>query len=126
MIVLDTHATVWWVSSPSRLSKRAANAIRRADRIGVPAICLFEIASLVAKERIGLDRPSLVWLEQALALPRVDICPLTPAVAVRAAQLVGLPDPADRLIVATALVEESKLVTRDVPIRELGVVQTVW
>jgi PIN domain nuclease of toxin-antitoxin system len=35
-------------------------------------------------------------------------------------------DPADRLIVATALTRDALLVTKDQAIRESGLVQTVW
>ena len=53
---------------------------------------------------------------------------LSPAVAVRAVQL---PEtfpgyPADRLIVATALVEGAPVVTRDSRIRRAAVVETIW
>ena len=81
-----------------------------------------------ARGRIELDRPPLAWLEEALALPRVELVPLTPAVAVRASRLGrDFPgDPADRVIVATALLESAVLVTRDSRIRDYPGVETVW
>jgi PIN domain nuclease of toxin-antitoxin system len=96
--------------------------------VGVPAICCLEVATLAVRGRISLDRPSLEWILDALALPRVELLALTPAVAVKAA---GLPatfpgDPADRLIVASALLESATLVTRDDRIRRLSTLETVW
>ena len=44
MIVLDTHAWVWWLTQPEKLGKKAARAIDKADRVGVPAICAWEVA----------------------------------------------------------------------------------
>ena len=126
MIVLDTHALLWWVSDPQRLSRTAERAIKRARRIGVPAIGCFEFASLVVRGRLAVDRSALEWIDQALGLPRVELLPLTPAIAVRASQLLALPDPTDRMIVATALVESAALVTKDVRIRALAGVATVW
>ena len=81
-----------------------------------------------ARGRIELDRPPLVWLEEALALPRVELVPVTPAVAVRASRLGrDFPgDPADPVIVATALLESAGLVTRDSRIRDYPGVETVW
>ena len=38
MITLDTHATIWWTQAPEHLSLPAADAIRQADRILIPAI----------------------------------------------------------------------------------------
>jgi PIN domain nuclease of toxin-antitoxin system len=127
MIVLDTHAWIWWTSDPAKLGRRGRAAIEAADRIGVPAVCCFEVAAAAARGRIGLDRAPLEWLEQALTLPRVQVMPLTPAVSVKATQLGGFHgDPADRLIVATAIIESATLVTRDKNIRNYPGVTTVW
>jgi PIN domain nuclease of toxin-antitoxin system len=113
--VVDTHAWIWWVSEPARLGRTARRALDRATHIGVPAICCLEVAALAARRRITLDRPPLEWMNASLALPHVELLPLTPAVAVRAAALpAAFPgDPADRLIVASALLEAAALVTRD-------------
>ena len=103
MIVLNTHA---WL----------------------PDICCLEIATLAARGRIGLDRPVLAWLQESLARPDVDLLPLTPAVSVKAAELpTAFPgDPADRLIVATAILESAMLVTKDQRIQQYAGVRTVW
>lgn len=128
MIVLDTHAWLWWVSGHAALSGRAAREIRAASRIGVSAVSCLEVAVAEARGRIELDRPPLLWLQEALALPRVELIPLTPAVAVRASRFGrDFPgDPADRVIVATALLESAVLVTRDRKIREYAALETVW
>lgn len=128
MTILDTHAWLWWAGEPARLGARARRLLGDARRIGVPAVCCLEVAALAARERIALDRPVLAWMQQALALPRVELMALTPAVAVKA---VSLPpafpgDPADRLIVATALVEGAMLITKDDRIRQSRVVETAW
>ena len=128
MTVVDTHAWLWWVGEPARLGREARRSLDSAKRIGVPAICCLEVAALAARGRVTLDRPPLAWMQQALAMPRVELLPLTPAIAVKAA---GLPssfpgDPADRLIVASALVEGAVLVTRDAAIQNASVVETVW
>jgi PIN domain nuclease of toxin-antitoxin system len=56
MIVLDTHAWLWWVSDPSRLSRAAHRKIRTATQIGISAISCLEVATAVTKGRITLDR----------------------------------------------------------------------
>lgn len=115
MIVLDTHAWLWWVSDPSRLSRAANRRIRTATQIGISAISCLEVATAVTKRRITLDREVLDWLEQALSLPKVELLPLTPLIAVKATQLGDdFPgDPADRVIAATSIVESAPLVTKD-------------
>lgn len=101
--------------------------IESARRILVPAISPWELAMLVAKRRLELDRPVIRWIGQALALPRVELAALTPAIAVRAAGLgAGFSgDPADRLIVATALEAGAPLFTRDASLRASPIVETV-
>jgi PIN domain nuclease of toxin-antitoxin system len=127
VIVLDTHAWLWWLSGTARLGRVAGRRIDEADTIGVPAICCFEVAAAVHRGRLALDRGVLDWLDAALATPRVALLPLTPRVAVRASSLIGFHgDPADRLIVATALEAGSALVTRDGAIRRAKLVETVW
>jgi PIN domain nuclease of toxin-antitoxin system len=128
MTVLDTHTWIWWVGEPARLGKSARRILEGAKRVGVPAICCLEAATLAARGRITLDRPALEWILEALALPRVELLALTPAVAVKAARLpTTFPgDPADRLIVATALLEDAILVTRDDRLRRSGAVETAW
>lgn len=128
MIVLDTHAWLWWASGDAALSRKAEREIRSAPRIGVSAVSCLEVAVAEARGRIDLDRPALLWLQEALALPRVELIPLTPAIAVRASRFGrDFPgDPADRVIVATALLESATLVTRDKKIREYPGVDTVW
>lgn len=128
MIVLDTHAWIWWTSEPARLGRRAQRALKTARRIGVPAICCLEVARLAARGRIRLDRPVLEWMFDALAMPRVELIPLTPAIATRAADLPAeFPgDPADRLIAATALVEHGSVITKDTRIASADVLETLW
>jgi PIN domain nuclease of toxin-antitoxin system len=128
MIVLDTHAWLWWVSKPSDLSRAARQRIGAETRIGVSAISCLEVATAVAKGRISLDRDPLSWLEQALALPKMELLPLTPAIAVKATQFGNdFPgDPADRIIAATSILESAALITKDSRIRNYSAVNTVW
>lgn len=128
MTVLDTHAWLWWVSADAKLSRAADKAIRSTRTIGICAISCLEVATAVAKGRVLLDRDPLEWIQQALALERVELLAISPAIAVKATQL-GREfhgDPADRLIVATTILEAATLVTKDKRIRDYPAVTTVW
>lgn len=94
----------------------------------MPAICCLEVATLAVRGRISLDRPTMEWMHDALADARIELLPLTPAVAVKAADLPeDFPgDPADRIIAATAILESAVLVTKDDRIHKSAVVRTVW
>jgi len=129
VIVLDTHAWLWWLAEPSRLSPAARRAIDEATAIGVCAVSAWEVAMLVRRGRISLDRDVAAWVGQALAHARVTPQPLTPEVAVAAGLLDGdgFPgDPADRFIYATARAHRAPLVTRDERIRRFDARTTVW
>ncbi len=128
MIVLDTHAWVWWVSKPEKLGRKAARAIFKADRIGVPAISAWEVSMKAAAKKLRFDRPYEAWIDEALAADsRVELVPLLARISVEAVRL-SWPhaDPADRMIVASARVLDAPLVTADAAIRESRLVRCLW
>ena len=128
MIVLDTATWIWRASDPKRLTAKARRAIDRAEHALVSTISVWEVAMLVAKRRIQLDRPVEQWVDIALALPGIQLAPLEPAIAVRSTKLPGEfhPDPADRIIVATALENAFTLITPDDRLRSYPHVQSAW
>lgn len=128
MILLDTHAWLWLATAPALLSARATRAIRQARRLGLAAVSCFEFAVLVERGRIEVDRSPLEWIERSLATHDIELFALTPAVAVRATQLGSRfhRDPADRQIVATALIHGCSLVTKDQQIRNSDLVTAIW
>jgi len=128
VIILDTHAWIWWTTDSSNLSENASKAIKNASRIGIPAICCWEIAMLAAKKRIGLSMDVQVWIDLALQKNKVQVIPLSPEIAVLSSRLPGEfhGDPADRLIVATSLALKAPLVSKDCKISSCGFVRTIW
>lgn len=129
-VLLDTHVLFWWVNGERGLSKRQQALVARISAARpalVSDISLWEIAMLCSKGRIQLFISLRDWLERATAPPLVERCGITPAVA---ASVAGLPttfhaDPADRIIVATALVHGATLVTSDRRIIDAKVVHTL-
>ena len=132
-LLLDTHALLWWQAGGQRLSARAARDIAKADAVLVSPISLWEIATLVLRGRILLDRDVHVWTRDLFDQERVEVAPITPAVAVTAA-LLGprnfQGDPADRFLYATALESRVPLLTKDEAMhlfaRRDRDVSTVW
>jgi PIN domain nuclease of toxin-antitoxin system len=117
MIVLDTHAWIWWVDGDERLTLAQRDAItaEEASLIGVSAISCWEVAKLVELGRVALSCSLEEWLDQALSYPGVQLIAMTPEIAIESTRLPGdfHRDPADQIIVATARVHGCSLVTSD-------------
>lgn len=126
MVVLDTHAVVWWAGDPGRLSAKAAAAIDKAERVGLPTIVFWETALLVRKGRLDLGMSAQEWMEKIQLIPRIAPLPLTSEVAVLADSLSMHADPVDRFVVATAIHHRFPLITKDKLLRRLKIVKTVW
>jgi PIN domain nuclease of toxin-antitoxin system len=126
--VLDTHALVWWREESRSLSRRAKRVIESADRVVVPTICCFELATLERRGRMTLDRGVSAWIRAAMAAPRVEELPLSGEIAAEAGRLPdGFPgDPVDRIVYATATWLGSRLVTRDKRIATFDRARVVW
>lgn len=115
MILLDTHVLLWLTTGDHRLGKRALTAIDRAwqaDHVGVSAVSFWEVAMLREKGRVALTEDVSLWRREQLARGVVEI-PVDGEIGIRASSLRGLhPDPADRIIVATAT-DGHRLLTAD-------------
>ena len=115
MILLDTHALVWLRLGDPRLGPQACRAIDQAwqdDDLAVSAMSYWEAAMLAARGRMALPVDAEAWRRENLEQGVVEI-PVDGAIAARAGLLPRLHgDPADRIIIATAL-EGHRLVTGD-------------
>jgi hypothetical protein len=49
------EALVWWLTKPEKLGRKAARAFDKADRIGVPAICIWEVATKAHLSKLKFD-----------------------------------------------------------------------
>jgi PIN domain nuclease of toxin-antitoxin system len=116
VIVLDTHVLVWAAADERKLGRKARALINRLWDGGEVAVCamtFWEIALLQSKGRIRLPTDAGDWRAQRLAAGLVEL-PVDGAIGIHAVELRGLPDdPADRLIVATALAQRAALMTAD-------------
>ena len=116
MILLDTHALVWFAEDHPRLGARTArltDAALQRDEVLVSAISFWEIAMLADKQRLTLHI-SPTAMRRSVLEHGVRELAIDGAVGIAAAQLVDFHgDPADRLIVASALAIDATLITAD-------------
>ncbi len=134
MILLDTHAWLWWHSNPELLGDGAALAIEQAvkdkneNSIVISSISTWEIALLVEKKRLRLALETRDWIRKTESLPFVHFIPVDNTIALRSVALPGEfhADPADRIITATALSMNIPLITKDEKILNYPPVETIW
>lgn len=115
MTLLDTQVLVWSLFDDRRLGPQTRQAIGRAwaaSETAVSAITFWEVAMLRDKGRLALLVDIASWRVGLLDEGLIEI-PVDGEVGIRAVGLLDFhADPADRLIVATAL-RGHQLVTAD-------------
>ncbi len=128
MIVLDTHIWIWYVTQSDRLTENRLAAIESHSNSGL-MVCYIVLGSskLVEKNRLKLTLPVSEWVELALRSPGIRLAVLTPEIMVKSTQLPPPihGDPADQMIIATALVVGSPLLTADGKILQYPHVETI-
>lgn len=131
-VVVDTHALVWYLNNDRSLSATATHAIARAEAAGEAVVSVASFIDLwYVSQTTGAVSPSEV--DQIVRLVRkrgsgFRVAGVTAAIAIESNNIgrAALPDPWDRLIVATAKVRALPLVTRDRRVTGSGLVPTVW
>jgi len=124
MLLLDTCALIWMANGDPFLPA-ALRALRKAAERGelfLSPVSAWEIGVLASRRRLELQVPARVYVEQVFSRPEIQVAPLTPEIAVQASYLPGQfhSDPADRLIVSTAMVMGLQVMTRDRRILDYG------
>jgi len=126
LLLLDTHIWLWLLEGYDILyNSGVLENIEKAashSKLRVSLISLWEVAMLEAKGRIRFNVNCLDWLTEALKAPGLSILEMTPEIAVLSAKLPGdfHGDPADRIIIASAITHNASLVTKDKKIIKYG------
>ena len=129
MIVLDTHALLWWALDPERLSDAARAALEQMERHGgyASAISIWEIAIKVKNGKLALPFSVNELVGRIEKGAVVELLPVDTTIWLRS---VSLPwahrDPADRVIVATALGRGLSLLTKDTAMHDFPEVNCIW
>jgi PIN domain nuclease of toxin-antitoxin system len=127
-LLLDTHAYVWALTDPDRLSGRARDAIKTpSNALFVSAATTWEMA---IKYRAGK------WPEAEILLAQHDdltsrlgahSLEISAADAIRAGSLDwDHADPFDRMLAAQSLLHQTALLTRDTAFGELRGLTVIW
>jgi PIN domain nuclease of toxin-antitoxin system len=126
VIVLDTSALLFAAVDTARLSTRATEAIEEADQIVISSISIWEIALKAKRQKLKLPFSVDDLVNMLREIERVEIVAVTEAIWL---QNVSLDwehqDPADRTIVATALLRNCPLLSNDARILQFYP-NTIW
>jgi PIN domain nuclease of toxin-antitoxin system len=118
-LLLDTHVWLWYLDGAEReLSAAAIELLRvanRARQLLVSDVSVWEVGTKVAKGRLRLALDVSMWVARAERAPGMTFLPLDRATLLLSTALPGEPhgDPADRMLIATALLQQCALVTSD-------------
>ena len=119
MVVLDTSTLLFWTLAPQRLSGPARSAIDNASELLVNSISLWEIGVKAAKGKLELPLPVREYSDKLAAVDRVQILDVDLQTWLLNIELDwDHRDPADRTIVATAIMRDCPLVSSDSKILE--------
>ena len=131
MILLDTHALVWWANETTQLSSHSRRVIDdeiKAGAVAASAMSAWEICLLVKAGRVTIATDIETWFRDLEILPYFRFVSVDVHIAKTAVFLPNWShnDPADRIIVATALRLGVPIVTKDEKIRRSKLVRTIW
>jgi PIN domain nuclease of toxin-antitoxin system len=126
-ILLDTCALIWLVNGGPELSPAAKAAIQQAETVFVSAVTAWEMGLKHARGKLVLASNLESWLERALRQHHLREMPLDIRSALRASRLPAIhADPADRLLIASALEHDLTLLTPDPAISQYPGISILW
>jgi PIN domain nuclease of toxin-antitoxin system len=115
-VLLDTNALIWLLLDIHRLgpeTRQLADSALIDSELLVSAFSFWEVSMLMQKNRMDIEQDMSEWRDAVLDMGVREIA-LSGDIGILSTELDGLPaDPADRIIVATALAREATLVTAD-------------
>lgn len=128
-LLLDTCCIIWAVSDPSALSKGAKLLLAAAEsEVYVSVISAAEIACGVERKRIIIDRHWKNWFRYYIDLNCWQVENISLEIMEEAYSLPDAfhADPADRIITATARLNNYTILTADEKIISYPHVKTAW
>lgn len=113
-IMLDTCGLIWLVNGGGRISQDTLKSIEKADIVYVSAATALEVGCKAAIKNLELPMDAEKWYEKVLSIHDLVEIPVTGKIALFSASLPLIhKDPADRIIIATAILNRLPVVTHD-------------
>ncbi len=131
MILLDTCTIVWDALSPKDITSKARTTIENADKENSLLVCdisFWEISMLIKRGRIEIETNATELINLYLSSRNIQVQNISPEIAELSVNLGAEinKDPADRLISATSIIRNARLVTADENLRNAEILDTIW
>lgn len=118
-VVLDTSALIYWTLDPDKLSVSARATLAETDHFVVSSISIWEIGLKMSKRKLSMPLSIENYARQLVKVQGVEVLPVDTETWLTNLGLDWLHrDPADRTIVATAMLLNAPLLTSDQTIRQ--------
>ncbi len=128
IFVTDTHALLWYLTEDEKLSKIAQGVFEKADRgevdIVIPTTVLAEALFITEKHRVDIEFMDII--ENIQNSSNYLLHPLDLDIVMKCHELKKIPELHDRIITATAILLDAKLITKDTKIKVSKEVEVVW
>ncbi|MBU4038084.1 MAG: PIN domain-containing protein [Proteobacteria bacterium] len=128
IFVIDTHALLWYLTEDKRLGKKAFKIFEKADKgeaeIIIPTTVLAEALFITEKHKVDIKFMDII--EEIENSSNYFIHSLDLEVILKCHELIKIPELHDRVIVATSLLLDAKLITKDEIITDSKIVEVVW
>lgn len=117
-LLLDTHVWVWLINADDRLNRKQymkmIDQYSAQGAVRVSAISVWELGMLVAKGRLVLSKNIHQWVQESLNSKGISLEPLSIGILLESASMEGAHgDPADRMILASAININAMIMTAD-------------
>lgn len=131
MILMDTCAIIWDALDPGKLTTKAKKSIDDADQnnaLIISDISFWEIAMLIKKGRLEIDSSPANFINLFLQSRNIAVKSISPEIADLSVSFNKEinNDPADRIIVATSVIYNARLVTADENLLKNKLVDSIW
>ena len=125
--VVDTHSLVWFLTEDKRLSEKALQILdtkNPSDLIIVPTIVLAEILYINKKGKIKISFEDTV--HSIANNSNFEIQVLDLPILFTASKITEHFETHDKIIIATAIYNDARIITKDSEIRNSKIVKIVW
>ena len=131
MILLDTCAIIWDALEQEKLTENAKKAITNADEhnaLIISDISIWEISMLIKRSRIEVSTTPANFINLFLEFRSVSVISISPEIAELSTNFGSEinNDPADRIIAATSIIHNARLVTANTNLRQATLIDTIW